>query len=231
MRLFRRARVGRHFEELAGRELIAGLISGQLEAGSGSVSAGLFNAARDVPIKIVAPQARMDLGASSLFLLVRRDLIASGQFQGYADLLARRVAFPNNSATGQRLLALAMARGGLDAGSLQTVLLDFAGMTAAFASNAIDAAFQAEPTATLSVDSGVAVKWREVSDLPPGLQNTVVLFGPDFVAQRPQVATAWVTAYLKGVRDYYAAILQHGPDRAAVAAVLTRWTAVAQVPP
>lgn len=80
-------------------------------------------------------------------------------------------------------------------------------MTAALTTGAIDAADQPEPTATLTTEAGGAAKWREVSDVAPGLQLTVVLFGPSLTAQRADIAERWMAAYLKGVRDYHAAII------------------------
>jgi NitT/TauT family transport system substrate-binding protein len=123
-------------------------------------------------------------------------------------------------------LSLALHKAGVQAG-VETVFLDFPEITAAFANNAIDVAIQPEPTATASVGRGVAVRWREVADVVPGVQNTVVVFGPRLVNDQQEVGVRWVTAYLKGVRDYYAGMLKHGSGRPDVVSILTRWTPVA----
>jgi NitT/TauT family transport system substrate-binding protein len=120
----------------------------------------------------------------------------------------------------------ALNKAGVQAG-VETVLLDFPEITAAFANGAIDLAIQPEPTASASVGRGVAVKWREVSDVVPGVQNTVVVFGSRLIDDQQEVGIRWVTAYLKGVRDYHAGILNNGTGRADVVSILTRWTPVA----
>jgi NitT/TauT family transport system substrate-binding protein len=103
---------------------------------------------------------------------------------------------------------------------------DFQAMTAALTTGAIDAASQPEPTATLATETGVGVKWREVSDVLPGLQLTVVLFGPRLTTQRSDIAERWMAAYLKGVRDYHAAMIKNGPGRDDIISILSRSTPV-----
>ena len=75
--------------------MIPSLGVGQLDVGGGTVSAGLFNAvARGIPIKMVAPQSRHDIGACSLYVMLRRDLIESGAVTDYTSLRGRRIATP-----------------------------------------------------------------------------------------------------------------------------------------
>src|SRR5206468_1262707 len=96
----------------------------------------------------------------------------------------------------------------------------------AFANKAIDVAVQAEPSATLAEDQQVATRWREISDVRPRIQYTVILFSPDFAARQTDVARRWMTAYLQGVRDYNDAFIRKSRDQADLVAILTKWTAV-----
>ncbi len=213
--------------ELAASDVFPALGSGQVDAISSAVGPALFNAAtRGIRLKIVAPMTRHDPGASSSFFLVRRDLVESGHFRGYADLAGKRIALGNADTVGPYILSRALNKAGVQA-AVETVLLDFPEITAAFANGAIDVAIQPEPTASASVGRGLAVKWREVSDVVPGVQNTVVVFGSRLVNGQQEVGLRWVTAYLKGVRDYYAGILKHGTGRPDIVSILTRWTPVA----
>jgi NitT/TauT family transport system substrate-binding protein len=202
--------------------MIAPLGSGQLAVGSGAISAGLFNAiARGVPIKIVGPQARHDPGASAVQLVVRKDLIESGQFADYRDLRGRQIAVPAKATASHYAAVLALQRGGLSAADAEITEMSFTDMIAAFGNQAIDVANQAEPTSTLAEDRGVAVKWREVADVRPGIQFTVVLYSPEFADHQADLARRWMVAYLKGVRDYNDAFKKnHG--RAEVVSILTR---------
>jgi NitT/TauT family transport system substrate-binding protein len=202
--------------------MIAPLGAGQLAVGSGAISAGLFNAiARGVPIKIVGPQARHDPGASAVQFVVRKDLIDSGQFADYRDLRGRQIAIPAKATAPHYATILALQRGGLSAADAEITEMSFTDMIAAFANQAIDAASQAEPASTLAEDRGVGVKWREVADVRPGIQFTVILFSPEFGAQQADVARRWMIAYLRGVRDYNDAFKKQR-GRAEVVSILTR---------
>jgi NitT/TauT family transport system substrate-binding protein len=209
----------------AGR-MIAPLGAGQLAVGSGAISAGLFNAiARGVPIKIVGPQARHDPGASAVQFVVRKDLLDSGQFADYRDLRGRQIAIPAKATAPHYATILALQRGGLSAADAEITEMSFTDMIAAFANQAIDAASQAEPASTLAEDRGVGVKWREVADVRPGIQFTVILFSPEFGAQQADVARRWMIAYLRGVRDYNDAFKKQR-GRAEVVSILTRQLSV-----
>jgi NitT/TauT family transport system substrate-binding protein len=206
-------------------QMTPSLATGQLDIGAGGVSAGLFNAiARGVPIKIVGPQAQHDPGASAVYLMVRTDLIESGQFKDYQDLRGRKFAIPGRGTPPDFAAALALARAGLRTEDAELVELSFPDMIPAFANQAIDVAVQAEPAAARAVSRGVAVKWREMADVRPGVQFTVVLYSPQF-AQETDAARRWMVAYLRGVRDYNDAFKKN-QGRAEVVAILTRQTSV-----
>jgi NitT/TauT family transport system substrate-binding protein len=215
------------FDSAAG--MIAPLASGQLDVGAGGVGAGLFNAvARGVPIRIVGPQARHDAGASAVYLTVRKELIDSGQFRDYADLRGRRLAVNARGVVTEYGAVLALARGGLQPSDVDWVELSFPDMVVGFANGAIDVAVQNEPAATLGASRGVSAKWREIADVQPGMQFTVVLYGPEFATQRSEAARRWMLAYLRGVHDYTDAF-RRNRDRAEIVAILARHTPVRDV--
>ena len=201
------------------------LATGELDVGAGGVSAGLFNAtARGVPIKIVGPQARQDPGASSVFFMVRKELIESGEFRNYPDLRGRRLAIPGRGTSPDFAAGLALARAGLSPEDCELVELSFPDMVIAFGNQAIDVAVQAEPAAAQAVNRGAAVKWRELADIRPGIQFTVVLYSPQF-AERTEAARRWMVAYLKGIRAYNDAFVKN-QGRDEVVDILTRHTPV-----
>jgi NitT/TauT family transport system substrate-binding protein len=58
--------------EVSGMTLAAALANGQVDGAGSPVNAALFNAiASGIPVRIVAPMARQDPGASSTYLMVR----------------------------------------------------------------------------------------------------------------------------------------------------------------
>lgn len=168
---------------------------------------------------------RLVFGTVGVALVSAADPKSQFQFVDYSDLAGKRIGLagsPND------ILSRTLQHAGLASGSVQTVDFgqDFQAMTAALTTGAIDAADQPEPTATLTTEAGGAAKWREVSDVAPGLQLTVVLFGPSLTTQRADIAERWMAAYLKGVRDYHAAIIKNGPERDEVVSILSPSTPV-----
>jgi NitT/TauT family transport system substrate-binding protein len=210
----------------AAARMIPALGADQLDVGGGGVSAGLFNAiARGVGIRIVGPQARHEPGQSSVYLTVRRDLVDGGLVRDYADLRGRVLAIAARASVNEYAAHLVAERGGFAPADLQLVELGFGEMVTALANGAIDAAIQAEPTVTVAVERGVATRWREIADLNPRFQFTVVLYSPTFAGERAEAARRWMVAYLRGVRDYTDAF-RRGKDRSQVVEVLTRWTPI-----
>jgi hypothetical protein len=55
----------------------------------------------------------------------------------------------------------------------------------------------------------------------------MLVFGSRLVNEQQEVGVRWVTAYLEGVRDYYAGILKHGTGRPDAVSILTTWTPIA----
>ncbi|HEY7065872.1 MAG TPA: hypothetical protein VII06_30635 [Chloroflexota bacterium] len=85
-------------------------------------------------------------------------------------------------------------------------------------------------TLSIVVRSDLADSVRSMADLRgrtfavggaviPGAYLSLVVYSPEF-AQRPDVATRWMVAYLQGVRDYWAAFHEQ-KDRDAAIAVLS----------
>ena len=73
--------------------MVAPLGTGDLDAGGGAVSVGLYNAVkRGVGLKVVADKVHYGPGYGFASLLVRKELVESGKFKSYADLKGLRVA-------------------------------------------------------------------------------------------------------------------------------------------
>jgi NitT/TauT family transport system substrate-binding protein len=206
--------------------LFPALTSGQVVASTAGLSAAIFNGlGRGLPIKIVAPLATNAPGASGSFVMVRTDLFEDGAIAGYADFRGRRVAKPGNGDSADYVLGLILERGGLHQEEVDVTVLGSAEAIPALANKVIDAAIFSEPNSTIAENLGVAVKWRSCGDISPGLQAGVVLFASAFVSSQADVGRRWMAAYLRGVRDYYAALRRPG-GRQELAPLLARHTAV-----
>ena len=178
----------------------AALLAGEIDVMGSAVDPGLFNAIqRGVDFKIVATQASSKQDANGVFFVVRRDLIENRKVDGYADLKGLKIGIPTRG--DEYILARALQAGGLVLGDAETVILNFPATITALGSGAIDVGVLPEPLATLAVQNGSGVKWKGYADVVPDIQQTVIAFSPQFMARR-DVATSWMTAYVRGLRDY-----------------------------
>jgi NitT/TauT family transport system substrate-binding protein len=178
------------------------LIAGQVDVQGLGLEVGIFSAMlRGVEFRIVATQASSEPNANGIFFVVRKDLIDNGRIRNDADLKGLKIAVPSRGSSPAYAVARAMEAGGLTLNDAELVELGFPAMVTALANQAIDVALLPEPLATVAMQNGSGVKWKGVGDVVPGFQHGVVVFTPQFAAQR-DLATRWTTAYVRGIRDY-----------------------------
>jgi NitT/TauT family transport system substrate-binding protein len=207
----------------SGPQAIPLLASNQIEAAGGAISAGLFNAvARGIPLKLVADKNSALPGFNIGSVVVRTDL--ADQVRRPRDLRGRRVAMAalQGSLEVQLVRYLRSEGDALGIDDVDVATMSYPDGVAALANGAVDAAVLIEPPLGAAVRAGVAVPLRRIVDYWPGNQGAVVMYAPDFAADR-DAATRFMVAYLRGVRDYYNAFVK-GEDRPAVIDVLTRYS-------
>jgi NitT/TauT family transport system substrate-binding protein len=207
--------------------MIAPFASGDLDVGGGGPSAGLYNAiARGIDIRIVADKSSTPPGRPGQYLLVRKDLIESGRYKSLADLKGMKIAgtAPGGSATTTLYKLLELAK--LRIADVERIYLGFPQQAVALQNKAIDAALPSEPSATIAVEKGAAVKVMGDDEMYPYHQIAVILYGGRFAKERPQVAQRFMRAYLRAVRDYNDSLdgaKFKGPEGDAMIAVLTEF--------
>lgn len=193
----------------AGAKMVAPLGAGDLDAGAGAASAGLYNAVnRGLKLKMVADKGTNLAGYSYKALMVRKDLIDSGAFKSLADLKGKKVAIIANGAADESVINQALKKAGLKDDDIEKVFLPFPQHLTAFANKAIDASISAEPSITAMVRNNAAVRFVGIDDFYPVQQTAMLLINGKFAEDRKTV-TAFLKAYLRGVRDY-AATLKDG---------------------
>ena len=192
--------------------MVPALGTGQLDAGDGSHSAGLFNAvARDVGIKLVADAGSGPPGQSIVSLLFRRELVDSGQLRGPADLRGRRLALPARAIPTEVLLSRWLRTANLRVDDVDIVELGFPDQLAALGAGAIDATIMPEPFLTRVVESGLATVYQRDNDIYPGFQVAEVLYGAAFARDQAELGRRLMIAYLRGVRVYNDAFVKGDP--------------------
>ena len=175
------------------------VVAGQLDAGTSPPTVDLFDVlARDrgAP-RIVASAGQALPGQSPDALLLRADLAPRAPI----DLRGRPIGAPLFS-SGGRNVTLALAGLGLGRDDVYLVDLPPDQAAEALAQSQLDAAYAVEPDVARLVAEGLAVRWRGVDELDPGQELAVLLFSPNFVANRVALAERAVAAYLRALRDY-----------------------------
>jgi ABC-type nitrate/sulfonate/bicarbonate transport system substrate-binding protein len=195
----------------SGPQMVPLLATGQLDVAGGSVSGALFSAIqRDIPLRIVADKGSNQPGFTFSYVLVRKDLVDSGQFKGWADLKGKKVAISSTDNSAEVFVDHVMRSVGL---SIKDV------------DNPIDAGQTIEPFATQYVEKGFAVIPPDKETIYKGFQAAVVMYGPKFIADKPDVGKRLMVAYLRGVRDYNVAFTK-GTNKDAVIQSLINHTSV-----
>jgi NitT/TauT family transport system substrate-binding protein len=211
-------------------KMVAPLGAGHLDVGAGAASAGLYNAVgRGIRVKIVADKARNIKGAGFQAFMVRKDLVDSGKVKKLADLKGMKVAITSAGGSDASVLDQAMQSAGLKYEDVEKIYLGFPQHAMAFQNGAIAASITTEPTVSKIVSQGSAVRFTGNDAFYPDAQVAVVLFSGGFIEQRPQVARRFMKAYLQGVRDFNAAIVNGrltGPGAEQMIAILAKYSII-----
>ena len=191
----------------SGAKMVAPLGAGQLDVGAGAWSAGFFNAVdRGVGIKIVADKATNKAPNDYRWVIVRKALMDQGAIKSLADLKGRKVAVTAAGAGDNSSLMEALKSVGLTIKDVDRTYLGFPSQFAALANGGIDAAFNVEPDATIAERQGVAAKFVPYSSFYPVQETGVILFGSNFLEKDRAKAGKFMTAFLRAVRFYDAAL-------------------------
>ena len=208
-------------------KMIAPLGSGDLDAGGGTVSAGLYNAVeRGIHMRIVADKGSVTDKLEYSTLIVRKDLVDSGRYKTLADLKGMKIAAASKGTGNESSLNEALKKGGLTFSDIDVVYMGFPEMLVALRNKGIDAAINNEPTITRAEKEGIAVRAsKEV--IYPGQQTAVVLYSEQFAQNHRPEAQKFMNAYIHAVRDYNNALKGArlaGPNADEILSILTEYT-------
>lgn len=211
-------------------QMTAPLGNGQLDVGGGTISAGLYNAnARAIGILIVADKGSTKPGYTFSSLLIRKDLVDSGKYKTLADLKGLKIAIVAPGTGNAATLWQALTKGGLTYGDADIVKLSFPQHVVAYSNKAIDAGITNEPSATLAIRQGFAVRAPGDDDIYPYHQTAALLYSAAFAKDQSAVALKFMRAYIKGVREYNDALKNGriaGANAEEVIATIAQYTAM-----
>ncbi|HLI26582.1 MAG TPA: ABC transporter substrate-binding protein [Chloroflexota bacterium] len=204
----------------SGARMVAPLAAGQLQAGMGSHSAGLFNAlATGIGLKIVASNQFNTAGRSPSAIVVRRDLYDAG-FRSGPEIRGKTIAVTAFGTTVHANAGRYLEKFGIAPDEVHIVELSQPDMNVALANGGIDLANQSEPLVTLGAEQGILVRLHGIDEIYPDRESSVILYGQQFIDEQPEAARRLMVAYLRAVRDFEDAFRKQR-DRAAVLAILT----------
>ncbi len=209
-------------------QMIAPLGIGELSVGSGSATAGLYNAvARGVAIQIVADGGSAPPGYGHNILLVRKALVDGGKYHAPADLKGMKVALTAVGASSTAMLDSFLRTGGAQFSDIEPVYLGYPDHIVALGTGKVDAALTAEPSATQAEDAGFATRITSEDKFDPYHVASTILYSGDFITNHPDEARRFMRAYVKAIRFYNDALANgkiEGPNADEVVAILTRTT-------
>ena len=211
-------------------DMVAPLGAGQLEAGAGSASAGLYNAvARGIRIRIVADKASSPPGYGATKILVRKDHVESGRYRELKDLKGMKLAMNAPGVSNTSTLNTLLMSAGLKYSDIETVDLPLPDHVAALRNKSVDGSASVEPAPALALRNGDAVLIRSDDEILPDHQIAVLLYSEEFAQHRSDAAKGFMRAYLRAVRFYNDALANgrlDGPTAEEVIAILTEATPV-----
>jgi NitT/TauT family transport system substrate-binding protein len=184
-------------------QMIAPFTSGDLDIGTGAVSAAFYNGvARGIDLRIVADKNSTPPGRGTQPLLVRKDHVDSGRFKSLADLKGFRIAVSAPGTSAMTTVSRALEKGGLNVADVDLTALGFPQHVIALTNKAVDASFTVEPSASEAVRMGSAVRIMGDDEVYPYHQLSVMQATGRFATEKPQAMKGFLKALLRGVRDF-----------------------------
>jgi NitT/TauT family transport system substrate-binding protein len=181
------------------------LATGEMHVGVGVLDPAIFNAvARDIPLKIAAPVSVTKPEERGLNgLVVRKDLVDSGQYTSLKDVKGHTIARPFGGGVPPYYVDWIIRTAGLTPADLQPTIMTFPDMLPAFGNKAIDSAILVEPFVSIAQGQGTIVgPVVTLNEMVPNLSTLVLMMSPVFAREQPEAAKRFVTAWLRGQRDY-----------------------------
>ena len=201
---------------------VAPLSAGQLDVIPSVPGPSLFNAlAREINMRAVAGQS-----LSGTVLLVRKELVDSGQVRALQDLRGRRVSFNVEGSPVDYTLRVAFQRVGMRLDEVEVQRVVNTDLAAALANAGTDAGVVPEPIPTLIETRGIGVRLGDVQELAGPQTGSFIVIGPSMMARPDAHTVRFLVGYLKGLRDYLASIQDGRVADPQAREIISKWTRI-----
>jgi hypothetical protein len=158
----------------SGAEQTPLLATGQLDVGTSSSQAGLYNAViRGVQQRWVVDNGHLEAGVPSALVALRQDVLPADGTLPLTAIQGRAIATPTPMKQGGLSFPIVkmLATVGLTVDDVDWQTLPFASMTEALTNRAVDGAIIIEPFFTLASQRVSLVPWQNLADYYPGQQS------------------------------------------------------------
>lgn len=182
---------------------LPGLAGGDIDVYMGVIAPNVVNLiARAGNVKIVLARTGQNAeGCAAYAIVAKRALVESGRLKSPADLRGLRIGTERTSASFYMISAL-LASGGLTLDDVEANYVMPRLKPEAFERDLVDVTTSSEPWMTRMIEAGSAVIWLATRDVVPGFQYGFMAFGPSLLERDREAGQRFVTAYLRGVRQY-----------------------------
>lgn len=182
---------------------IALLQQRQLDVAGQGPTSGVFNAvASSGDLKIVADRGYLAAdGCTYLAVLAKPEWISQNPTLTLAGIKGKRMSLdPKNFSA--FMLEKVLQPAGISLTDIVTGDIKTTDLMAAVENGAVDFVSTGEPWVTRLTDTGKMAVWQEYQKIMPNMQVGFMMFGPSLTVDNRGLGKKFVTAYLKGVRQY-----------------------------
>ena len=202
--------------------MIAPLGSGELDAGGGAVSAGLWNAElRKIGVRAVADKGSTRAGWSYFSLVTKKD----GPIQRCEDLKGKAISNASLSNGVLHAIELWLGTCGLSLKDVDVRALGYPEVVPALINGGIAAGHLGEPLVSLNLANGTIRVLARQDQMRPVDQVALLYFSEKF-RNDPEAARRFMVAYVRGIQDYLAAYAKGAPPAEWFIDVMMKYTHV-----
>ena len=206
-------------------DMLPALAAGEVDIAGGVSTASFFNAiAQGIDVKIIADKGHNVPGKSYFTFVIGNHMV--DEIKEYPDFEGKKIAVSSRNSIDGYIYQEMLKHAELTKDDVEFVLMpDFGSMLGAIDAGTIDAALSIEPLIAQGVDKGFHVRFGDATDYAPESQIAMVLGSPQFMSEEKDISLRFMSAYLKGVRDYNDAFIK-GEGKDEVIEIMTKHTAL-----
>lgn len=187
----------------SGNEALTGIATGQYELGFAGIGSAAYNAFDEgLPVSYVAP---MHMGYVEDYFTLSSTVAGSFEesnalAEDMSEYAGETFAVNGPGVVTEALLGLALERMNLSPSDVNVDFIPFPDQVLALANGAVVGGILSEPFTTQAEENGSAYRPWETPDDPP-LPMTGILYNTDWAEQNPDLADAYMEAYLMAARE------------------------------